>query len=251
MSVFSGENNQTPDTAETSETQENQSYVKALVEAKGEQWQDPELIAKGKLEADKYIEDLKAEIEQLKELASKGAKVGDLISKMEQKAAEPVTAKPPSNVEDGSEGSKTKGDFSEDSIQSLVEKTLTEREQQNTVKQNLEQVESHLTEMFGTEATSVVDKKAKELGLTNDRLQEIASESPSAFFALIGEKPPEFKPMTQGSVRTESVNMQSSGKKNNAYFSKLRRENPRLFHSPQTQEAMIQERIKQGEAFYN
>jgi len=250
MSVFSGEDNQNPTPAEPTPTERTPSYVDKLAEAKGDQWKDPELIAKGKLEADQYIEDLKTQIEELKGLASKGAKVDELISTMEKKAAEPIPATP-SKVEDGTEGSQTKNPFGEDEIQSLVEKTLTEREQQSTVKQNLEQVESHLTEMFGTEAASVVDKKAKELGLTNDKLQELASESPSAFFTLIGEKPPEFKPLTQGSIRTDSVNTQSSGKRNSSYFSKLRRENPHLFHSPQTQEAMMQERLKQGEAFYN
>lgn len=251
MSVFSEGNNQNPKTAETKTPEDNPSFVEELVKAKGEQWKDPELIAKGKLEADKYIEDLKVQIEELKGLASKGAKVDELISKMEKKAAEPITAQPPSKVEDGTDDSQTKNTIGEEDIQSLVEKTLTEREKQSTVKQNLEQVEQQLTEMFGTEAASTVSKKAKELNLTKERLAEIASESPSAFFALIGEKPPEFKPLTHGSVRTEGVNTQSTGRKNSAYYSKLRRENPRLFHSAQTQDAMMQERIKQGEAFYN
>lgn len=250
MSVFSGENNQNPDDAKTKEEEGTPSYLDKLVEAKGEQWKDPELIAKGKLEADQYIDELKAQLEEYKGLANKNAKVEELISKMEKKAAETTPATPPSNVEGGTKDSETKSDFGEDKIQSLVEKTLTERERQNTVKQNLDQVESHLNEMFGTEAASNVDKKAKELGLTKERLEEIASESPSAFFALIGEKAPEFKPLTQGSIRTESVNTQQSGRKDNAYYSKLRRENPRLFHSPATQEEMMQSRMKLGEAFY-
>lgn len=252
MSVFEGANNQNTETAETTETKEDQSFVKKLVEAKGEQWKDPEVIAKGKLESDQYIEDLKAQIEELKGLAQKNSRVDELISKMEQKAAEPTTANTPSNVAGGADESETKTPVSEDEIQSLVEKTLTAREEAQTVQQNLTQVESQLSSLYGDEAKEVVDKKAKELGLTNKRLQEIASESPSAFFALIGEKPPEFKPLTQGSIRTESVNMQAgNSKRNNDYYSKLRRENPRLFHSAQTQEQMLQDRKKLGQAFYN
>lgn len=248
MTVFTGDNNQNATNLETNTTESNQSFVAKLVETRGNQWSDPEVIAKGKIEADAYIEQLKQELEQYKTAANKGAKVEDLVSKIEEEAARTASAKAQSS--DGSANeSHTKTSVSEDQIQSLIEQALTKKERENTVRQNLEQVDSQLSQMFGTEAEAVVQKKAQELGLSKQRLQEIASESPSAFFNLIGEKPKDFKPMTQGSIRTESVNMQSSSKRNNAFYQKLRKDNPREFARMQNQ--MVQDRMQQGDAFYN
>jgi hypothetical protein len=242
MSVFSGENNQN-----TEETQVQESFVKKLVETKGEKWSDPEVIAKGKVEADAYIEALKREIEQLKTLATQNNKVDELIAKIEQKAAQPISAT--QSGQGRTEETNTKSGISENEIQSLVEKALTERERNQSAKQNIAEVDSRLNEMYGTEAVKVVQGKAKELGLSLARLQEIASESPSAFLQLIGEKPSDFKPMVSGTIRTEAVTAQTPGTRNNAWYQKLRKENPSLFHKSQQQ--MLQDRQRLGDKFYS
>jgi hypothetical protein len=249
MTVFNGDDNQNTSTSQTTEDTSNQSYVKKLVETRGDQWSDPEVIAKGKIEADTYIEQLKAQLAELQEKNAKASRVDDLVAKIEQEAAKTTNANAQSQNKGGAEDSNTKNPVSEDDIQSLVEKALTSREQQNTVKQNLAQVNSHLDEMYGTEADSIVQKKAQELGLSKQRLQEVAAESPTAFFNLIGDKPKNFKPMVNGSVRTESVNMQQTGTRDFKFYQKLRKENPRQF--AQAQEQMVQDRLKLGDAFYN
>lgn len=248
MSVFEGDNNQNAATVETKQEQTNQSFVQKLVETKGDKWSDPEVIAKGKVEADAYIEDLKKQVEELKKLAEQGAKVGDLVAKLDQKAAQPNSANSQVSNPVGADATNTKSVISEKDIQSLVEKTLTEREKQQTVSQNISQVETQLGEMFGTEAKEKLKEKASELGLSVNKLKEVASESPSAFFRLIGEQPKEFKPMTSGSIRTESVNQSSSTVRNNAYYQKMRKENPVLFNKSINQ--MVQDRLRLGDKFY-
>lgn len=240
MSVFSGEDNQA-----AQETTTQESFVKKLVETKGEKWSDPEVIAKGKVEADAYIETLKQEIEKLKTLATQNSKVDELIAKIEQKAAQPTSAV---QSQSRTEETPTKSGISEENIQSLVEKALTERERNQSAKQNVAEVDARLNELYGTEAVKVVKDKSKELGLSLARLQEIAAESPSAFLQLIGEKPSDFKPMVNGSIRTESVNVQTAGVRNHAYYQKLRKENPRQF--AQSQQQMVQDRLKLGDNFY-
>ena len=247
MTVFNGENNQNTSIDTTKQEQGDQSFVKKLVESKGDQWADPEVIAKGKLEADAYIEELRKQNEELKSAAEKAAKLEDLIAKFEKKATEPSTVNSQS-TEAGADDSKTKNPVSEDDLQSLIENALTKREQENTVKQNLEQVNSQLDQLYGSNAEEIVQKKAKELGLSKQRLQEVAAESPSAFFSLIGEKPKEFTPMTKGTVRTESVSMQTSGKRNNSFYQELRKKDPREFARLQNQ--MVKDRMEQGEDFY-
>jgi hypothetical protein len=83
-----------------------------------------------------------------------------------------------------------------------------------------------------------------------ERMRDIAAESPNAFFALIGEKPQQpFSPLTQGSVRTEGVNMQTSTERNFDYYQKLRRENRNLYYSAKTQQQMFEDKSRLGEKF--
>ena len=48
-----------------------QSYVKELVGQRGDKWSDPEVIAKGKLEADRHIGELERQLAELREDLSK------------------------------------------------------------------------------------------------------------------------------------------------------------------------------------
>lgn len=250
MTVFDGANNQNTSPEGTNEDQGNQSYVQKLVTSKGEQWSDPEVIAKGKVEADNYIEDLKKQNAELQAQVEKAKKVEDLFSKLDDKASPTTSEQNQAQSQGGANESNTQTAVSEDDLQSLIENTLTKREAEATAKQNLDQVNSQLESQFGTEASATVQKKSQELGLSMERLQAIAAESPTAFFNLIGEKQSAPAPLTNGSIRTESVNRaQNSGKRNFAYYEKMRKENPREFYH--AQDAMLKDRIEQGDSFYN
>lgn len=248
MSVFTeGETNQ--NTGEN-QTSEKVSYVKTLVDLKGDKWGDPEIIAKGKIDADNHIKELEAKLEALEKAANQGKKVEDILAKLEEKAAQPTSAKPQDNG-GGTSQMKTTPELSEDQIQSLVEKTLTERERNQTVSQNLNQVNSQLDELYGTEAKKTVEDKAKTLGMSVQKLQEIAAESPTAFFTLIGEKAKETHQSFKGTIRTEGVITHERSERNNSYYQEMRKKNPRQFYSAQVQQQMMQDRVKSGANFYN
>jgi hypothetical protein len=56
----------TPEATPTTE-----SFVAKLVETRGENWSDPEMIAKGKIEADNHIAELERQIAEMREDLSK------------------------------------------------------------------------------------------------------------------------------------------------------------------------------------
>ncbi len=252
------------DGAETTQTEQNleqttqeappqESYVQKLVEAKGENWKDPETLAKGKLEADGYIKTLEEQLAQMREDIKKKEYQDQVLEQLQNKAADSTAAKNVAPTDNGNtKEQNTTGNLSEEHLKSLVEKTLTQREKDATVQQNLSQVDKSLVDSFGTEAAAVVKKKAEELGMSMDRLRDIASESPNAFFTLIGEAPRvQQNPMVQGSVRTEGVNMQVSAERNWAYYQKLRRENPNEYYQPKTQQMLMADKVKMGDRFGN
>jgi hypothetical protein len=255
MDVFS-ESSQTTDTTQpeiqaTESTQPQDSFVQKLVEAKGENWKDPEVLAKGKLEADGYIQELETQLNSMREDLSKQDYAKSLLDQLQNKAAESTTANiamPKNNIGDTSDGN-TNPNLSEEDLKSLVERTLTERDKDSVIKQNLSLVNEEMEKSYGTDASAKIQDKAKELGLTLERMQEIAAESPTAFFNLIGEPKKNFKPMVQGSVRTEGVNMQASSERDWSYYQNLRRENRSLYYTPKVQRQLMEDKSRLGGKF--
>ena len=236
----------------TLETQSQESFVQKLVEAKGENWKDPEVLAKGELEADGYIKTLEEQLSQMREDMNKQDYQAQILEQLQNKATESATVGTAAPNNNGStETQDTTASLSENDLESLVEKTLVKREQDSVIKQNLTQVDQELVNSFGTEAAAKVQEKAKELGMSMERLRDIAAESPSAFFTLIGQPQQTFSPMVPGSVRTEGVNMQASNTRDWSFYQKLRRENPNQYYSPKVQQQLIQDRMKMGDKFGN
>ena len=255
MDVFS-ESSQTTDTTQpeiqaTESSPPQDSFVQKLVEAKGENWKDPEVLAKGKLEADGYIQQLETQLNQMREDLGKQDYAKSLLDQLQNKAAESTTANtvtPTNNIGDTSDGN-TNPNLSEDDLKSLVERTLTERDKDSVIKQNLNLVNEEMEKSYGTDASAKIQNKAKELGLTIERMQEIAAESPNAFFNLIGEPKKDFKPMVEGSVRTEGVNMQASNERDWSYYQNLRRDNRSLYYSPKIQRQLMEDKSRLGSKF--
>jgi len=259
MSVFDTDANQTTDSDQTtenafsSETQPQDSFLSRLVETKGEQWRDPEVLAKGKLEADTYISNLESQLKELKEDLGKQDYAKSLLEQLQNRATDTTnvnTGVQSNRNNSGTEAGNTTPDLSEDTLKSLVEQTLTEREKQNTVKQNLDSVNHQLEQMYGTEAKAEIEKKASTLGMSVNRLQEIAAESPTAFFTLIGEQRRSTQPIVTGTIRTEGVNMQSNNQERNwDYYQNLRRANKNLYYSPKVQQSLLEDRKRLGDRF--
>lgn len=248
---------QTTDTSQASEqvaetTQTQESFVDKLAQAKGDNWRNPEVLAKGKLEADGYIKTLEEQLSEMRSELNKKEYNDSVMSQAESKAPDRTAGSSRmANNSGAAEDGNTNQTLSEDDLKSLVEKTLTQRDQQALLSQNLKMVDEELNKSFGTEALEVISNKAKELGMSMDRLKEIAQESPNAFFTLIGEKPRQTNPLVSGSVRTEGVNMSSSSDKNFAYYQQVRRENKSLYFSPKFQQQMMAQADKLGEKFYS
>jgi C4-type Zn-finger protein len=251
------EGTETAQTTQPEQTQEETSpqgsFLSKLVEAKGENWKDPEVLAKGKIEADGYIQTLEGQLTQMREDLKKKEYQEEVLEQLQKKATESTAVNNgvPNNNNSNTEGENTTRNLSEEDLKSLVEQTLNQREADAVTKTNLQRVDEELDKSFGTNAEEVVKKKAEELGMSMERLSEIASESPNAFFTLIGEPKPTFNPMVNGSVRTEGVNMQVSTDRNWQYYQKLRRENPNQYYEPKMQQQLLQDRMRLGDNFGN
>lgn len=246
MSVFDAptteqqNDNQTADS--TNETQDHEDWLEKVVSEKGEHWKDPKTLAKGYAHAQKRIKELEALEEKLKEQDYAKTLLEQLQAK--RQAEEEV---PPQKLEaetpKGDTENKGHTSLSPEDIESLLEKTLTTRERQK-------KVESVLREKFGEQANKVVHDRAKEMGLSIERMKELAWESPTAFLHLVGE--PETKQtnkLPHGTKNTSGFDSTSNaGERNQSYYSNLRRTNRKLYDSLQPQ--MMKDRMRLGDKFY-
>ena len=253
MSVFDQttgqETGNAPDPAEATPTTEG--FVAKLVQERGEQWSDPEAIAKGKIEADQHIKNLETQLAEMRKDLEKQDYAKSLLEQVQNKAGGATTPKPELSTQNGG-GINPNTTEETRNLKSLVEEALKAREAKPTVDQNVSQVDAALTEKFGTDAAKVVADKASALGLSLDRLKGLAAESPSAFMALVGEAPLVPTPVSPtSSVNTQSASFNGNAAKGFQHFQQLRRDNPKQYYTPAVQREMIAMRDKMGDAFFN
>ena len=257
MSVFDqtateqqAEPTEAPTEEQAVETQE--SFVSKLVQERGNKWSDPEVIAKGKLEADRHIGELERQLAELREDLSKSEYAKEVVEALRNKAGgiNPKDAAPKNNNDDAAIQPNTTEQASEVDLESLVEQTLAKREQEAKVTQNIKSVEQQLESAFGTEARKVVEEKAASLGISLDRMQEIASESPAAFMALVGQPATMERNADVSSAKNTASGFNTQGAKDFEYYQKMRRENPKQYYSPSMQNEMAQARVQLGDKFY-
>ncbi len=225
-------------------------YLKTVVDAKGDQWNDPQVIAKGYLSAQAHIEKLEAEAAHLKEKATKNDYMEEVLKRFDERG-KPAGGEPKSNTNNTSTNDGADQPVSVEQIKNLVAETLTEAETKRTASQNIAESKRLMQEAFGTEGQAAITKVMQETGMSKERMDQLASESPSAFMRMLG-KPvqKQTNQNTQGTVNTSNM-QHESGKQNWAYWQKMRRENPKEYRKPATQAAMLKARESMSsEDFY-
>lgn len=234
---------------QTQQAQTQVDWLAKIVEVKGEAFKDPQVLAKSKLESDNFIGELQRQVEELRTELGKEEYSKKLLAEIQSGRRDPNATSAPKDGD--TKPSDTKPDLSEDVVKRLVEQTLTQREQANTSGQNTKLVQEKLQEKYGTEAKAHVETKARELGMSFERLSSLAAESPTAFMTLIGEPAPEYKPLVNGTVNTSSANFSNAAEKDWNYYQNLRRTNKTLYFDPKTQQQMLKDKMRLGNRFGN
>lgn len=76
--------------------------------------------------------------------------------------------------------------FDESKVADLVNRTLTQREQQALAQANLAKVTSTLQSVFGSDAETKFYGKAKDLGMSVAEINALAAKSPAAVLTMLG-----------------------------------------------------------------
>ena len=240
MAVFDSTTSQTQGNEDpTKETTED--WVSLIVKEKGDQWSDPQALAKGYIHAQDRIK----ELEQFEAKAKEQDYAKALLDRLQEQAPTSTSGNPeePSTKGSSDEGNTT---ANPEDIQSLIERSLSEREAKAISDRNIELANDYLESTFGDAAEARVNEAAKRLGMTKDALRSIAENSPEAFKALVTKGEVQTNKTVPSSVNTTDFNSNSS-ERNQAFYSKLRRENKSLYYSADIQRQMFDDRVRLGD----
>jgi hypothetical protein len=213
----------------------------------GKKFKDVDALVKGKVEADNFIEQLKAELagarSQIEAQATTAQQLEQLKNELAQRQAAPTQPRV-----------QTEPALTASDIEALVERTVTSRDRNRTAAQNIEMANTSAIKHFGSaEAASAAVKAAStKRGISVQKLKEIAAESPTTFAELVGVPTAPVASavgsFVQPSAGTPDKEHMSAEQKPGTYefAESIRRTDPRKYWSPSFQQKYVWEATKAG-----
>jgi hypothetical protein len=233
------------------------NYLDELV-GEGKRYKTAAELAKAKIHADAFIENLKTQTEELRAELDKRMALEEMFLKTKNDDLKPVdppiadktTADPPKQVQ----ADQSKVDESE-----LIEKVKAElrRDAEQTSRAaNFETVKTRLLEEMGDpdKVNKFMDEQSQKLGFSVSELADIAAKSPTAFYNLLGlQNRTKASPDLSSTVKTEAFQLSTSQPKpgTKAYYDKMRKESPRKYLSAAVQLEIHKAYMKDPAAFNN
>lgn len=165
-----------------SDTSAFADQLKTIVNEKGEpKYNTIEDALKGAAHAQQYISELK---QKLAETEGKYTETQTELAK--RQSVEEVLARLQPTQQPTKQETPAQQGLDEATLAELIQKQLSQRDQLSKAQQNESQVNSALKERYGDKANEIVQAKAKELGISVQRVKELSQESPQAVLSLFG-----------------------------------------------------------------
>lgn len=199
-------------------------------------------LAKGKAEADAFIERLLREKREMEDKLKEKVILDDLVKRLENRT-------PPQNTPSSTERVDVENSpLTEQKVLELLEKQLQEKNKVSSQQQNLNYVRQELEKQYGPSFGSKIDQIRKELGVTVEQAEALAASSPKVFLQAFGNKSnpnPVVNPPP-----TSNTNIMSNGQvRNYEYYKELKKRDKNRFFSADVQNQMYKDRVALGDKF--
>lgn len=235
------------DSDDNLELDTSKNYLEELV-GDGKKFATVEDLARGKAEADRFIDQLKTEMAGLRDDLKTRMSVEAALNKLSTEAANtPASPK----ADDGVNNETAK--MSPEDIEAFVAKKIKETREVDAQRANLAMVTTKLREVFGSNHVQHLRTVASELGLSEEALESMAKTSPQAFLRLVGadgSKPRIHAAPPASGVNSGSFTPSGGTDRNLAYYEALRKSNPTEYWSPRVQNEMHKNALALGEKFF-
>lgn len=235
--VFEADQTTNAEQTSVEATQTDNTFISELV-GDGKKFKDIDALAKGKLEADKFIEHLQQEMSELRSELSSKATTEEILKSLKK---EDNTNSP--NADENQHGIARPED-----IANIVREQINQAKSEDIAKANVNEAHNALIEKLGSheKAVAFLKEKADGLGLPVSRLQQIAAESPKALYGVLGmdsvtQQTHEKSTSVKSNVNSEAVptnpGQLTPGTK--AYFDAIRKEDKRKYFTSEIQDAIF------------
>lgn len=232
------------------EIDETKNYLEELV-GEGKKFKTPEDLAKGKYQADMFIQaknkqydDLYADYMKLREENTAGSKLQELIDQLKQQQ-DSSSNNPPND--DDTPAIKT------EDIESLISSKLQMHEQTKKEETNFSIVQNKLKEKLGTNFKSILRNQADELGLSEDDVNSLARKNPKLFFKTFDldvQNTNNFQTPPQNQRRSDNFAPRSE-KRTLSFYENLRKTKPDLYYDKKTVIQMDKDAQALGAEFFD
>lgn len=216
----------------------------------GKKFRDPDAVAKKIVHADRHIERLEAEMEELRTDLKARLTVEEMLSKLtpRQPESREMTDTPRHEPLEPDEN-KTKPINLQEEVKRLLETERSKERQQA----NLEKTRAGLKERFGGDYNNKLKEIADNLSISTEFLTDMAKTSPEGFLRLVDSvaTPDKNRPGLPDNKFDPLKKANVTGVKNQSYYRELRKNDPQAYFSKKVQLEMYNERLKQGADFYS
>lgn len=210
-------------------------------------YKTPEDAAKALIEKDRFIEQLKGENGTFRTELQARLSLEELAESLKVPNGEP----PASNR--GAPGSNKQDDPAPVDIKAEVQRLLSEERTTDKLKSNLAKAKEAAKQMYGGDYNATLRQIATELGVSDKFLNDVAASSPEAFVKLLtGVKAPDTNRPSAPPESSQDFTRQGQNpnRRNQAYYTNLRKTDLATYMSKRVQNEMHREAMLQGSKFF-
>lgn len=205
-------------------------------------------IARGKVEADGYIDhfkqrhdELRQDYENLRSQHNAGPKLQELLESFQNQNRQ--------NTDSNNHSDSGTPELDLTKIEELVASRLTAHEQKKLEDDNARKVELKLIEHFGPNYQSVLKSQVESMGLDKDFVNGLARKHPEVLYRTLG---------ITGQRQTETFQTPPQSSQHFApnvpqrtwsYYQKMRTSDPAAYRSPKIQDQMFKDALALGDKF--
>lgn len=220
-------------------TTEIPSYKDLLV-GEGKKFKDDEALARGKYESDRFVESLQRELRETRQELHTRLNMEELVSNIGKNASTSVATAPvlESNPNPNPVVTPTKAVVDPNEVATIVRNTMTQEQTKLAQDKNLTYVASQLKQAWGDSWVDKLKTIGRSLDMTETQMDTLAKTTPKVLLSSVLK---DQQKVSNESFTSPRNSIQSglyayrTDDKGWAAYEKLRKENPREYHTERVQ----------------
>lgn len=235
---------------EDSEIDPNTNYLEALV-GEGKKFKSPEDLARGKYEADLYVNTLTKRMDEMREDYAQLRQDYNSRAKLEEVLDQQKTQQHASSEQPNAKDVDRRPEIKPEDIATMISSEIMKQETSKREAENYRTVQAKLKERFGSNKEAL-KQHLDELDLSEEFVKELAKKSPKVVLRTLGLDQPapkeDFSAMPRSSLRRDSFAPKTQ-KRTWSYYQDLKKSNPDLYHSKEITNQLHDDYIALGKDF--